>query len=108
FTVWTFWQRQRNWCHLPMDASALLKLERRRLQSRLRYWHVSVWMLAGIWGLTLLAAAISYFLASDAFDNLQASAAGLLVVLVATVLWSVVVRRQVRRRLKKLDALERS
>lgn len=107
FSLWALRQRRRNWHHLPMDASALLELERRRLQSRLRYWRVSLWAVTGIWGLTLLAAVLSHFLASDAFDNWQASAAGVLIVLVGTALWSMVVRRQTERRLKKLDALER-
>jgi len=108
FTLWALQQRRRYWRHLPMDAHALLNLERRRLNGRLRYWRVSVWVVAAIWLLTLSAAGISHFLEADAADNWLASAAGVMIVLIATALWFIVVRRQTRQRLKQLEALDLS
>ncbi|MDZ7790960.1 MAG: hypothetical protein U5L08_10805 [Xanthomonadales bacterium] len=108
FTLWAFQQRRRYWRHLPMDAHTLLKLERRRLHDRLRYWRVSVWVVSAIWLLTLSAAGTSHVLEADVADNWLASAVGVMIVLIATALWFIVVRKQTRQRLKKLEALDLS
>lgn len=106
FTLWAFQQRRRYWRHFPMDARALLRLERRRLYGRLRYWRVSVRVVAAIWLLTLFAAGTSHVVDADVADNWLASAAGVLIVLVVTAVWCIVVRKETRQRLKRLDALD--
>lgn len=107
FCWWVYRQRRRNWLASPADAKALVVLERRRQLSRLCYWRVSLWVTSGLSGVTLLAAAVSHFTGGEDAEIWLTTALAVLAIVVATAVWSIMVRRQVRRRLRQLKAIER-
>lgn len=107
FTLWSFRQRRRHWDDPPMDACALLDIERRRIVGRLRYWRLSIFAVSAILAATVAAAVVSHALELDVTKNWLASATRVLIVLVGTALWFIVVRKQTMTQLKRLNALER-
>jgi len=108
FVMWVFRQRRRNWLHVPMDAARLIELERQRLRTRIRYWQVNLWGVAGLWLLTLTAAVIHYLYEAENAARWTASAVAVLAVLIATGLLSAAIRRRAKRRLERLDTLNSS
>lgn len=108
FSWWVYRQRRGNWSNEPANAVAILDLERRRQLTRLSYWRVSAWLVAGLWSVTLIAAGISRVSGSEDANHWLGTAFWCFIVVVFTVLGTLLVRRQVNRRLQRLDDLERT
>lgn len=104
FSAWTVSSRRRQWKDARLDGASLVRLEQRRIATRVRYWRVSAWVICGLWGALGVAAvltAVWFRGADDTADTLfMATAANLPVLLV-----TIVVSYQVRQ--KSIESLRR-
>ncbi len=105
FLIWVMRQRRLNWQHRQMTASSLIALERQRLDGKLKYWRISFWCVFALLASCLIMFAITLVSElSTARAWLLASAANFPVVL-ATGLWSQVVKAEVKKHHRRLDEL---
>ncbi|WP_376690221.1 hypothetical protein [Wenzhouxiangella sp. EGI_FJ10409] len=106
FSWWVYRLRRSNWLASPADATALLALERRRQLNRLRYWRVSLWLVAGLFAAVLVVAAVSHYSGAEDAEHWLNTSLALVAVVIVTGLLSVAIRKRAQRRLEHLDALD--
>lgn len=107
FTAWAVRARLRHWQDSTLDVAALIRLEQRRLNNRIRYWRVNGWLAMGLWtGVAILAIYNAGLPAehSKAAANWFLSMIANFPVVLGSVLWSYHVYRQCLERKRELDA----
>ena len=103
--------RRRFWTASTFDVTALLKLERYRLEKRIRYWRESAWIITALWSSLAVIAIVDPIMYPDAIGRHADWFLSLwvnlpIIVITVGIAFAITRRARVKRRL--LDALEQS
>ena len=110
-TARSVYLRRRFWAASTLDVTALLKLERYRLEKRIRYWRESAWIVTALWTALALIAIVDPILYPAASDRHEGWFLSLWVnvpIIATTVGLAFAITRRARVRRRLLDELERS
>jgi len=105
FLAWAMHQRRLIWLQYKQDASSLIALEHQRLNRKLRYWRVSFWCVFALWLFSLAMAGLSIVGAVESGREWLMAAAGNLIVLLTTGVWTRIVKIRVSEHHRQLDSL---